>query len=67
MMTMLEDERAALTCWSRFGSDSYPVRKIVDKWIWQYRSLKSGTCYKTKREAVASWEAFINTMIQRSK
>lgn len=57
-----EDERALLTHLSRFGSDGYPVVKLISRrgWVWEdWRSVRGApTVYKTKREAVAAFERF---------
>lgn len=64
MRGITEDEKDLLVHWSRFGSDGYPVKKIGRGWHWSYRAIKgSPTIFKTKREAVASFEAFIDVLI----
>ncbi len=66
--TLSEDETALLNHWSRWGSDGYPVRKLKKShcWIWgPWRSVNGPpTTFKTKREAVASFEAFIDVLIE---
>ena len=58
-----EDERALLTHVSRFGSDGYPISKLGRGWSWGYRGIKGPPkVFKTKREAVASFEAFMDIL-----
>lgn len=65
---LTEDERALLTHWSRWGSDGYPVNRFTRSrgWTWgPFLSVKGPpTVFKTKREAVASFEAFIGILIE---
>ena len=64
MRGITEDEKDLLTHWSRFGSDSYPVKKLGKGWHWSYRDIKGPPkVFRTKWEAVASFEAFINILI----
>ncbi len=62
---LTEDERALLVHWSRFGSDGYPVAKCGRQWTWgPWLSIQGPpTVFATKREAVASFEAFIDVLI----
>lgn len=56
-----EDHRALLVHVSRFGSAGYPVRKAHStskRWLWSFRGLGSRMLYRTKREAVAAFEAY---------
>ncbi len=66
MRGLSDDERALVTHVSRFGSDGYPVRKLTKSrcWVWgDFRSVKGPpTTFKTKREAVASFEAFLDVL-----
>ena len=61
-----DNERALMTHISRFGSDGYPVRKLGRSrcWVWGPAFGVKGppTTFKTKREAVASFEAFIDIL-----
>ncbi len=68
MRGLSEDERALLTHVSRFGSDGYPVEKLGRGWSWgPWRSIKGPPCiYKTKREAVESFERFHDVLIDAS-
>ena len=59
-----DDERALLTHVTRWGSDGYPVRKSGRGWTWSYRSIQGPpVVFKTKREAVVSFEAFEDVLI----
>lgn len=58
-----EDEQALMTHVTMWGSDGYPVRKCGRKWTWDYRSLKCPVLYRTKREAVASFEAYWDILL----
>ena len=60
MRGITEDERALVDHICRWGSDGYPVRKLGRRWTWgPWRDVKGPpTVFKTKREAVASFEAF---------
>ena len=57
-----EDERALLQHVSRWGSDGYPVQKLKSRWTWgPWRSVKGPpTTFRTKREATASFELFLD-------
>lgn len=57
-MELNDDERALLTHITRWGRDGYHIKKIGNKWTWEYRSLKLPILVKTKREAVERFEAF---------
>lgn len=58
-----EAERALLTHVSMFGSDGYPVRKLVRGWSWGTDAVKGPpTVFKTKRAAVDSFEAFLDVL-----
>jgi hypothetical protein len=72
-----EDENALLTHISRWGSDGYPIRRLAGntqsaclpspKWIWEYRSINGPpVVFKTKRAAVASFEAYYQVLIDRA-
>jgi hypothetical protein len=60
-----EDETALLNHITRWGSDGYPVRKLGRGWTWGPWLSVNGppTVFKTKREAVASLEAFEQVLI----
>ena len=62
--TLSDDERSLLNHIMMFGSDGYPVKKIGRGWSWSYRGLAGPPMiFKTKREAVASFEAYENILI----
>ena len=64
MRGISEDEQALMTHISRFGSDGYPVRRVGSRhWAWDYRGIKGPpVCFPTKRQAVASFEAFMDVL-----
>jgi hypothetical protein len=65
---LTEDERALLTHTSMFGSDGYPINKLKRGWTWgPFRSVNGPpSVFKTKREAVASFERFLDILIEAS-
>ncbi len=65
MRGITEDERALLQHITRWGSDGYPIHKLSRGWTWgPWRSVKGPpVIYKTKKEAVASFEAYENILI----
>jgi hypothetical protein len=65
MRGLTEDERGLLTHISRWGSDGYPIHRLGRKWAWgPFRSVQGPpTVFKTKREAVASFEAFHTVLL----
>jgi hypothetical protein len=64
MRGLTQDERDLLTHISMWGSAGYPVKKLGTKWTWSYRSINGPpVLFKTKREAVASFEAFHQVLI----
>ena len=58
------DERQLMTHMSMWGSDGYPVRKLGRKWVWGPFLSVNGppTMFGTKREAVASFERFMDVL-----
>jgi len=57
------DERDLVRHVIRWGSDGYPVKKSGKKWWYEYRDvIKSGELFKTRREAVAAFEAYIDIL-----
>lgn len=60
MRGITEDEKALLNHVVRWGSDGYPIRKAGRQWTWgPFLSVQGPpVLFKTKREAVASFEAF---------
>ncbi len=67
MVSVTADERDLLTHVSRWGSDGYPVKRVGSRhWSWSYRdSINTPAVYKTKREAVASFEAYHSMILDR--
>lgn len=66
MRGITEDEKALLTQVCMFGSDGYPIHKYGPaKWTWgPWRSINGvPTVFKTKRAAVASFEAFLDVLL----
>lgn len=65
MRGISEDERALLKHWSMFGAAGYPVRKLGRGWAWgPWRSVNGPpTVFKTRREAMASFERFVDVLI----
>jgi len=59
-----DDERALMMHLSMWGSDGYPINKLGRGWTWgPWRSVKGPpVVFKTKRAAVASFEAFCNVL-----
>lgn len=66
-MVPLTDEAALLYHVQRWGSAGYPVRKLGRGWIVDtWRSVKGPpVVYKTKRAAVAQFEAWIESALMR--
>lgn len=60
-----EDERALLNHVSMWGSAGYPINKAAGRWTWgPWRSVQGPpTRFKTKREAVASFERFYEMLL----
>lgn len=59
MRGLTDDERALIAHISRWGSDGYPLERRLRGWSWSYRSINGPpVVFKTKREAIASFEAF---------
>ena len=62
-----EDENGLLVHVSMWGSTGYPVNKIGRKWSWSFRGIKGPpVVFKTKREAVASFEAYYSILLDRA-
>lgn len=57
-----EDEAGLLTHISRWGSDGYPVRRLARRWTWEFRSLRAPTLYRTKGQAVAAFEGYLDVL-----
>ena len=66
MHELTDDERSLLTHVTMFGSDGYPIKKTGRGWTWSYRSIAGPpVVFKTRRAAVASFEAFEAALIDR--
>ena len=71
MFKLTEDEQFVLTHISRWGSDGYPIvslkRGATKFWSWgPIRAVKGPpVLFKTKREAVASFEAYLDSLRDR--
>jgi|CXWL01.1.fsa_nt_gi hypothetical protein len=66
MRGITDDERQILAHIRRWGSDGYPVKKLsTGKWVWGPWGSVNGPpiCFRTKREAVASFEAFYDVLL----
>ena len=63
-MNLTQNERQFLNHMSMWGSDGYPVSKIRSRWHWhEFYSINGApTVYKTKREAVAAVEAYLDIL-----
>lgn len=57
---MTDDERALLRHVGMWGEQGYPIQKFAGKWSWGgFLSVKGPpVMFKTKREAIASFEAY---------
>ena len=65
MRGLTEGEVRLMTHVSRWGSDGYPITKYRNgKWAWGTDDVPGPpTVFKTKREAVASFEAFYGVLL----
>jgi hypothetical protein len=65
---LTEGENQLLQHISRWGSDGYPVHKLGRKWTVDSMFGAGGfpTTFKTKREAVARFEAYYTLLVDRS-
>jgi hypothetical protein len=64
-----QEEANFLRHTSMWGSDGYPVRKVSGgKWIWEEMWGVKGApvCYKTKREAFAAIERYIDVLCDKA-
>ncbi len=65
---LTDDEAACLNRWMLWGSDGYPISKRGRHWwVVGYRE-DLGKCpipFKTKREAQAQWQRYIDVLIAR--
>lgn len=63
-----EDEAFVLVTVSMYGSDGYPIHKVGSRhWVWgPVRGIKgSPVCFKTRRAAVDSFEAYHSALLDR--
>lgn len=59
-----DDEHSLITHVTRWGLDGYPVKKLGRGWTWNYRTIQGPpVMFKTKREAVASFEAYYDVLL----
>lgn len=67
-LPLSENERALLSHVLMWGSDGYPVAKLGRKWqVADAFGVKGPpTIFKTKRAAVAQFEAWINQAVERA-
>lgn len=67
MRRLTEGERELLKHVSMWGSDGYPIRRLGSRhWGWgdAYGVKGPPTVFKTKREAVASFERFYDVLLE---
>lgn len=59
------NQNSFLTHMMMWGSAGYPVAKVGRKWVWQdfYGIPGAPTTYRTKREAFAAVEAYVDLLI----
>ena len=63
---LTEDENALLAHLSHWGSNGYPIQKLGRGWTWSFRGIKGPpVIFKTRREAVASFEAYEQILIDK--
>ena len=63
MRPLTDDEIALMRHISMWGSDGYPIRQLSKgRWIWDnWRGVRGApTIYKTKREAIETFERFMD-------
>lgn len=63
---LTETERQALTHWSRWGLEGYPIRKLRSGWTIDHPAAPGFPLMRTKREAVGRWETLIACWIDLS-
>ena len=63
-----ESESAFLSHMMRWGSDGYPVAERGSKWFWdEFFGVRGAPgSYKTKREAMAAIETYIDILCAKS-
>lgn len=67
LQPLSENERSVVSHIAMWGSDGYPVHKLGKGWVWGPFFGINGppVIFKTKREAVASFEAFHDLLLLR--
>jgi hypothetical protein len=67
VINVTSDEHDLLNHISMWGSEGYPIKRVGSRhWSWSYRdSINTPAVYKTKREAVASFEAYHSILLDR--
>jgi hypothetical protein len=65
---LTEGENSILRHTSMWGSDGYPVAKIGSRWQWieMFGVKGAPVVYRTKREAVAAFEAFLDILLDKA-
>ncbi len=66
MRGLTDDERNLINHVTRWGSDGYPIHRYKSgKWAWgPWRSVNGPpVCFRTKRDATASFEAFHEVLL----
>jgi len=64
MRELTAGERSLMTHVSMWGSDGYPITKLKRGWIWGTSEVNGPpVVFKTKREAVQSFERFHDVLI----
>jgi hypothetical protein len=65
-LNLSDDESSLLTHVMMWGSDGYPIKRLGHGWTWNYRSISHPKIFKTKREAIVSFEAFESILIDKT-
>jgi hypothetical protein len=61
-----EDECFILTHIQHFGSDGYPVKRVGSRhWSWEYRGNGCPTVFRTKKQAVTSFEGHLDILLDK--
>lgn len=59
-------ERDLMTHISRFGASGYPVIRVGKSWSWSFRDdIASAKSFPTKKAAIASFEAYHQSLIDQ--
>lgn len=66
---MNANERELFNHVLRWGSDGYPIIKRGSRWYWHEARgvLGSPVAYRTKREATAAFETWLELMLVRAR